>query len=325
MALRKPDVVDNEASAANAAAGSEQSVNEVTTTAVVQQTEVVKDDASTDAIAKEGAGKDAESQTGASQTVAEQGEAKGDVAATVEAASDAAAADTAAVAEPEKPEVVAEQKQVHVAAEQTTQVAVAHKTTGAMANFSQDMAEEGFEGLTLTGMSFERVKLHEANFQLGSEDVNLGDKIEVQIMSTRNLYIVRQYSGNGAEVYYSYDPEGKFKADGSSAEETLAEWRDDGYGVDGKPLDIKRYIEGMAMLVNRDDEYDGMIVTLSIPPASRDRLAGAFAVGKQLFRAAANNLIIECRVGKKIGSGDEAFRPWLFKALRVAAGEAAAA
>lgn len=316
MALRKPDVVDTETTAAQAAAASETPVNEVTTQ-VVQQAEVVKDDASKDAIAKEGDGKDADAQAGASQTVAEQGEAKGDAAA-----SEAPAAGKPAA---EQVEVVAEQKQVPVAAAANTQVAVQSPVAGAMASFTQDMANEGFEGLSLTGMSFERVKLHEANFQLGSEEVNLGDKIDVQIMSTRNLYIVRQYSGNGAEVYYSYDPEGKFKADGSSAEETLAEWRDDGYGVDGKPLDIKRYIEGMAMLVNRTDEYEGMIVTLSIPPASRDRLAGAFAVGKQLYKAAPNNLVIECRVGKKIGSGEEAFRPWLFKALGLADAGAAAA
>ena len=215
-------------------------------------------------------------------------------------------------------EVVAELKQVAVQSAANSAVVVPHKANNAMANFTQEMAEEGFEGMNLTGMSFERVKLHEAMFQLGSEDTSLGEKIEVQVMSTRNQYIVRQYKGNGAEIFYSYDPKGLTKTDGSSAEEILAEWREDGYGVEGAPLEIKRYIEAMAILVNRDDEHEGLVVSLSIPPASTDRLAGAFAVGKQMFKAGPSNLIIECKVGKKIGTGEEAFRPWIFKALRIA-------
>ena len=224
-------------------------------------------------------------------------------------------------------EPVFEQEQVKSVASQPTEVAVQsaansevvvpHKPSNAMANFSKEMAEEGFEGMVLTGQSFDRVKQHEAMFQLGSEEISLGDRIEVQIMSTQNIYIVRQFKGDkGAEIYYSYDPQGATKADGSSAADTLAEWLDDGYGDEEHPLDIKCYTEAMAMLVNRTDEYNEQIVMLSIPPASRSRLAGAFAVGRQIFKAGPSNLIIECKVGKKIGTGDEGWRPWLFKALR---------
>lgn len=190
---------------------------------------------------------------------------------------------------------------------------------GAMAKFENEMAEQGFEGMQLTGMSFDRVKLHEAQFLLGSEEVKLGETIKVQIMSTRNIFVVRQYSGNGAEMFYSYDPAGKFKTDGSSAEETLTEWLGDGYGTPDKPLEIKKYIEGMAMLVGREDEYEQHMISLSIPPASRDRLAGAFAVGRQRLKCTdPASLIIECKVGAKVGSGEEAFRPWIFKAVGVA-------
>lgn len=189
----------------------------------------------------------------------------------------------------------------------------------AMAAFENEMAAQGFEGMQLTGMSFDRVKLHEAQFLLGSEEVKLGEAIKVQIMSTRKIYVVRQFSGNGAEMFYSYDPAGKFKTDGSSAEETLAEWREDGYGTPEAPLEIKTYIEGMAMLVGRDDEYEQHMISLSIPPASRDRLAGAFAVGRQRFKCTdPANLVIECKVGAKVGSGEEAFRPWIFKAVGLA-------
>lgn len=212
-----------------------------------------------------------------------------------------------------------EAKQVAVRPESTVVTAAPGAAGSAMAAFENEMAAQGFEGMQLTGMSFDRVKLHEAQFLLGSEDTQLGTAIKVQIMSTRKIYVVRQFSGNGAEMFYSYDPAGKFKTDGSSAEETLAEWREDGYGTPEAPLEIKTYIEGMAMLVGRDDEYEQHMISLSIPPASRDRLAGAFAVGRQRFKCTdPANLIIECKVGAKVGSGEEAFRPWIFKAVGLA-------
>ena len=222
----------------------------------------------------------------------------------------------------DEPEVVivAEQKKVVVQPAANSAVVVPHKANNAMANFTQEMADEGFEGLNLTGQSFDRIKLDEAMFQLGSEDINLGGVINVQIMNTRPIYIVRQFKGEGSEIFYSYDPKGQTKSDGSSAEDTLAEWRDDGYGEGegNKPLEIKKYIEAMAMLVDRDDEHEGLIVSLSIPPTSTDRLAGAFAVGRQLYQAAPSNLIIQCKVGNKVAAKGGDFRPWIFKALRKA-------
>lgn len=214
-----------------------------------------------------------------------------------------------------------ESKEVAVKSESTAVApgAAPGQAGSAMAAFENEMAAQGFEGMQLTGMSFDRVKLHEAQFLLGSEEVKLGEAIKVQIMSTRKIYVVRQFSGNGAEMFYSYDPAGKFKTDGSSAEETLAEWREDGYGTPEAPLEIKTYIEGMAMLVGREDEYEQHMISLSIPPASRDRLAGAFAVGRQRFKCTdPANLVIECKVGAKVGSGEEAFRPWIFKAVGLA-------
>lgn len=297
MALRKPAVTNTEATKELVDQPGTTVVDEPVVEAVVETkaavVETVKEEVSKEAVVKEDEGKDAE-------------------AVVVEAAAEQVQQEEPVV------EVVAELKQVAVQSAANSAVVVPHKANNAMANFTEEMAAEGFEGMNLTGMSFERVKLHEAMFQLGSEDTSLGERIEVQVMSTRNQYIVRQYKGNGAEIFYSYDPKGLTKTDGSSAEETLAEWREDGYGVEGAPLEIKRYIEAMAILVNRDDEHEGLVVSLSIPPASTDRLAGAFAVGKQMFKAGPSNLIIECKVGKKIGTGEEAFRPWIFKALRAA-------
>lgn len=217
-------------------------------------------------------------------------------------------------------EAAAEKPKQDLAVKQDSAVAtVAEKTKGVMAAFGQEMAAEGFEGMELTGMSFDRLKMHEGKFQLGSEETDMGDTIYVQVMSTREIFVVRQHDGEDSPMYYSYDPAGRTLSDGSSAADTLEKWLDDGYGEGTEnPLQIKTYIEGMAMLVKRDDEYASHMVSLSIPPASKSRLAGAFAVGRQRFGVGPGQLVVKCVVGKKVGSGSTAFRPWIFTADSIA-------
>lgn len=276
-----------------------------------QETQVINKDEVNQALAEA---------KGAEPEAAQQAEPVAETGAEPEATQQAEpAAETAQAAET-KPEPQAEQFEQTAVATRSESTAVAAPGAapgaigGAMAQFKDDMAAEGFEGMNLTGMSFDRVKLHEGQFLLGSEETKLGETIHVQIMSTREIYVVRQFSGNGAEMFYSYDKAGKFKTDGSSAQEVLDEWLEDGYGTPERPLEIKTYIEAMAVLVNRTDDYEQHMVSLSIPPASKDRLAGAFAVGRQRLQAGPTQLVIECKVGAKVGSGEEAFRPWIFKA-----------
>lgn len=213
-----------------------------------------------------------------------------------------------------KPEVKPEIRSTEVSTNQgETRVAVAGVGGGVMAEFKADLAKEGFEGMEVTGMSFERIRLHEGKFKIGMDDSDLGLEFNCQILSTREIYVVRQSTDQEAEMYYSYDPAGKVKADGTSAEETLAEWRVDGYGVEGHPLEIKKYMEVMAILKGRDDEYDEMVVSLSIPPASLDRIAGVAFTAKQKFKALPSGVITNCKVGKEVGEGKKKFRPWIFK------------
>lgn len=213
-----------------------------------------------------------------------------------------------------EPETVAT-REAAVKPEGTAVVTNAERQANASEQFTKSMAEQGYEGLAITGMSFDRLKLHEAKFQLGSEETSLGEQIDVVVLSTRPIYVVRQYPGEGAEMFYSYDKQGKTLSDGTSAQDTLDKWLDEGYGTADDPLDIKEYIEAMSQLVNRDDEYSDHMVSLSIPPASKARLAGAMAVGLRKFACSPADLVIRCSVGKKVGTGDKAFRPWNFSAL----------
>jgi len=310
MALRKPSVTDAVKTSTAAVVEKEPVVKAVETKAVETakvDTAEVKDDAPLEG-----------------ELVNDAADAAADDAAEPEV--ETPEVETEVVDAEAQPEAVAEAlvesaesgKAVAVKQENTAVVASPNAVRGALAQFSEDLASQGYEGMQLTGMSFDRVKLHENDFKLGSDEISLGQTLDVQIMSTRPLYIVRQHDGSGAEIFYSYDKNGLLNTDGSSAQETLDNWKEDGYGVEGSPLNIKEYSEAMAQIVGRDDEHEGLMVMLSIPPASRNRLAGAFAVGRQRLKVDPSNLIVRCKVGNKIGSGEEAFRPWVFTAHRVA-------
>lgn len=232
-----------------------------------------------------------------------------------EPVAEAQPAAAAAAAEEVQPEL-RQTKEVSTAAGTTTAVATnTERQASAAKQFSEEMANQGFEGLNLTGMSFDRVKLDEGKFLLGSEEASLGEEIDLNILSTRNIYIVRQFAGEGAELFYSYDKGGKTLSDGTSAQEILDEWLEEGYGTPDNALDIKEYIEAMAQLKNREDEYDEHMVSLSIPPASKDRLAGAIAVGVRKYQCAPGELIVKAKVGAKVGKGEKSFRPWTFTAV----------
>lgn len=198
-----------------------------------------------------------------------------------------------------------------VDASQSTEVKT--MSGNAMTQFTQDQAEAGYEGLELTGMSFDRIKLHEGQFKLGSDEIELGSSFDCIIYGTRQLYIVRQDASNDAEAFYSYDAKGKTFTDGTSAAEKLQEWIEEGYGTEDSPLDIRPYLEATAVLTNRDDEHEGLMVMLSIPPASTARVAGVAAQAKMRYNKSLAEVVTRATVGNKIGEGQKAFRPWTFK------------
>ena len=141
-----------------------------------------------------------------------------------------AVAEAVASSEPMTEQGVAATQAVAVAepAEQKA-VSVTEQRTNAMAQFSADQAAAGFEGLDLTGMSFDRIKMHEGKFLLGSEEAELGTEFDCVIHSTRRLYVVRQSTDQDAESYYSYDAAGATFTDGSCAADKRQDLAEEGY------------------------------------------------------------------------------------------------
>lgn len=185
------------------------------------------------------------------------------------------------------------------------------RTAAAASKFESSMAESGFEGMTLGGLSFEQIRLPaEGQFLIGQDDEELGQEFDCVLQGTRSRYVVRQSDDQDAEMFYSYDPKGLVNAEGVDMAETLQEWADDGYE---KPV-IKRYIEATAVMVNAaDPDREGMMVILSIPPASTQKFAGFIAQQQFMKKQEPNEYITRCVVGKKVKKDKTSFFPWAFK------------
>lgn len=191
-----------------------------------------------------------------------------------------------------------------------SETAPAANASRATDQFETNMADEGFEGLNLGGLSFEQIRLPgEGQFLIGQEDEELGKEFDCVIQKTRARYVVRQSDDQDADMYYSYDPKGLTMADGEDASDKLAEWREEGYD---DPT-IKKYIEVMAIMIDEGGERDRMMVLLSIPPASVQKFSGFIAQQQLMKGKLPNQFITKCMVGKKVKTGNNSFFPWTFK------------
>lgn len=227
--------------------------------------------------------------------------------------------ETTEVAEEEIMET--ETTEVAVTEEKSQEVSVAsvtEKREGAIKTMLQDEAEAGFEGLEVGAFSFDRIKLSDGSFLLGDNETDIGNSFVFQIVSSRASYLVQQSDEEDCEIFYSYAADGSTKADGTSSKDITDKWLEEGFGSKDSPLVIKKYLEVMAILHDREDEWADAIVNLQIPPTSIQRLGGMSFLAKTRFKTNSGGVIMEASVGTKAGSGSKSFRPWNFKIIRKA-------
>jgi hypothetical protein len=239
-----------------------------------------------------------------------------------EAVQEVSAAGVEAVAE----EVVAEAVNVEEvkapAVQANTAVATSRPAAALMlggANFSKIAAEHGFEGLELDAFSFPVINLPSEGFfqMLGDDESNLGKFFIFQTESTRARYRISESDDDDAECFMSYDPEGKVKADGTSAEAMLAQWAADSGEENYRPV-IKKYVDVVATILEADptseqaQELVGETVMLSIPKSGQGRFSGVIARGAKLY-GGFDAFEIEAFVGKKVKTAGGGFYPWNFK------------
>lgn len=222
------------------------------------------------------------------------------------------------------PAVVSDETQITAVSEDDHGVVVveeakasAKRESGVQAYLNQQ-AEEGFEDLDVGAFSFDRIKLDDGQFLLGHDEVGLGEKFQFKVLATRAMFTVSQSDDQDSEMFYSYSADGSTKIDGQSSADTLAEWKEEGFVTEENPLVIKKYLEVMAELVDRDDEHSEAIVCLQVPPSSLQRFGGVAFMAGQRYKTNVGGVIVEASVGAKAGKGSKTFRPWNFKVLRKA-------
>lgn len=217
-----------------------------------------------------------------------------------------------------EPEVVKEEVEKAVQHDAPSQVAPRSNSAPAVssgASIEQSMADMGMEGLSIGGMSFDRIKLpNEGVFQFGPDEEDLGKSFDAIVQSTRAIFIVRQSDEDDAENYYSYDADGATDTNGVSKADTLQEWKEDGYE---KPS-IKRYLEVLLQMHDIDEEGNegerhGLLAMASIPPASIQRISGVLMQVTKMRGLHPTQAVITFQVGAKVKKGSNNFFPWTAK------------
>ena len=232
--------------------------------------------------------------------------------------------------ETQQPETQASTEvQAHTQQETGTQVATPTRAAppamaGNAAQAAAALAEAGFEGMELDSFSFTTIRLPSEGFFdiLGQEDSDLGKQFVFRPESAKPRYVVSASDEQDAESFHSYDPKGLTKQDGTSAEDTLAQWKADS-GEDDYHPQIKRYLDVVGTIVDGDMEKEDMAqmvednetVMLSIAPASVTKFWGKFKLG--VDKHGLNNFLMRASVGKKVKTkSGQGFYPWVFDLLR---------
>ena len=224
-----------------------------------------------------------------------------------------------AVAAKPEPEVVKESVEKAVQHDAESQPPAARSSSAPAvssgSSIEQSMAEDGLEGLSIGGMSFDRIKLpNEGVFQFGPDEEPLGKSFDAVVQSTRAIFIVRQSDDDDAENYYSYDADGAKDTNGVSKADTLQEWKEDGFD---KPS-IKRYLEVLLEMYDIDEEGNagerhGLLAMASIPPASIQRISGVLMQITKMRGLHHTQAVITFMVGAKVKKGSNNFFPWTAK------------
>lgn len=214
------------------------------------------------------------------------------------------------------------ERRAQFATQQVTQVSA---LAGNAALAAQALAEAGFEGMELDSFSFTTICLSNEGFFciLDQEDSDLGKELVFRPESSKPCYVVSADDSDYAESFHSYDPEGRVKQDGTSAEATIAQWRaDSGEGDDYRPQ-IKRYLDVVATIVDGDMEKEDMAcmvednetVMLSIAPDSVTKFWGKFKLGAHKYGI--GNFLLRASVGQKARSKNgSSFYLWTFDLVK---------
>lgn len=250
----------------------------------------------------------------------EQAPTKTEAVAEAPAAKEEKAAEPVAETAKTEAVAVAETATTPAVAQPQSSVAKASKSATALTDAVGDLADSGFDGLTVNGMSFDRVRLSNGVFLYGQDSRSIGTAFKGRVMSTTALYVIKaDPTDDNSPMFFSYTPDGSLLSDGSSSEAVLQEWREDEYKVDPKTgnFHAQKYLEALTTIEECDDEnLVGGVVICQIPPASIARFSGFVSLQHMKTGMLPTDYAIQFKVGPLVKKGNTTFNPWAFEAVK---------
>ena len=164
---------------------------------------------------------------------------------------------------------------------------------------------EGFAGLNFGFGSFPMISLQNNGQFQSSEGGSLGTEFYVSVLGSVPKWIYKNnQKGPAEDFFYTFD---KITAvNGESCESILDGWRARGW-----QWELKQYLDVQAQLVTNDED-NGCIVLLSVPPTSIAKFSGYIATVRGRHNKNVKAVITRVYLGELVTKVKHPFHPWAF-------------
>jgi len=174
---------------------------------------------------------------------------------------------------------------------------------------TEALGQAGFEGLEFGFGAFPVVTLQNTGQFETSEGGVLGSSFNCILLGSKAKWICKNdQRGDAEDFFYSFD---RVTALTGEDAKTII----DGWTQRGWKHEWKKYLDVQAQMVT-DDEDNGALVMLSIPPTSINRFSGYVATVIGRYQQEITQVVTRCELGEKVTKVRYPFHPWSFSKLR---------
>ena len=178
-------------------------------------------------------------------------------------------------------------------------------TAGVGDSMTAALENDGFEGLEFGFGAFPQISLqNNGTFEYSGGGL-IGIDFYCIILGSKAKYIYKNGQKKALEDFvYSYDKE--YTLQGGLVQAKLDEWVGKGWVPEEK-----KYLDVQAQIVS-NDQHNGELVLLSIPPNSINRFSGYIATVQGRHGKSIKKVITHCYLGDRVTKGEYPFNPWAF-------------
>lgn len=168
-----------------------------------------------------------------------------------------------------------------------------------------ELESEGFEGLEFGFGSFPMISLQNDGTFQSSEGGVLGTEFQVCLLGSKAKWIYKNdQKGPAEDFFYTFDK--ITTVGGEPIADILANWEARGW-----KYEVKKYLDVQAQMVTNDED-NGTLVLLSVPPTSINKFSGYTATVRGRHHRKVGSVITKCHLGEKVTKVKHPFHPWAF-------------